>query len=272
VKRGAITHVKTLHLATLLRVRHLEAVGVLESLFQWTSQYAPRGDVGKFTNEHIARAIYWHGDGDRLVASLLEATAGGEFGWLEKHDKYRLVVHDWHEHADQTTRKYLQRKGLTFWNDNPARQYPDNVPTMSSHGPDNVPTMSSHGPDNVRHTNTNTNSDTDTTPPTPNSEGGTSGKELERLREQPELRGLTLMQWIGAKKCHPVEISEAVLEEIRNTAMMTGHVVAPGRFVEKVLSRLELTVSEKEKPRVWMKPVGGFDQGAVEAMERKTGG
>ena len=35
-------------------------------------------------------------------------------GWIDKHPTYRLVVHDWEDHSDQTLRRSLQRKKLDF--------------------------------------------------------------------------------------------------------------------------------------------------------------
>lgn len=68
-------------------------VGTLELLWITTQKNAPRGDIGRFDNEAIAIECNWDGDPDELIDALVET------GWLDRNDHYRLVVHDWHEHA-----------------------------------------------------------------------------------------------------------------------------------------------------------------------------
>lgn len=94
------------------------------------------------------------------------------------------------------------------------------------------------------------------------SEGeGTGGesvhaRELERLTDQPELRELTLEQWMQCKRFHPtVEITPAVMDEIRGAALLRRDLTDPGRFVRACLSRLEVA-EKKEGPRKkrWFKP------------------
>jgi hypothetical protein len=116
VKRGTIEHPKTIALASLLRVRILEAVGILESLWHWTAKYAQRGDIGRFSPEVIAAGIHWHGPAEKLMEALINANGGGKYGWVERHDEYGYVIHDWHEHADESTKKWLDKRGESFWN------------------------------------------------------------------------------------------------------------------------------------------------------------
>jgi hypothetical protein len=46
--------------------------------------------------------------------------------WLDPSDEHRLLVHDWHEHADDATQMALKRKKLRF-----LTQCPDGVPTVA---------------------------------------------------------------------------------------------------------------------------------------------
>lgn len=69
------------------------AIGMLERLWHATANDAFRGDIGKLTNDEIAESIGWFGNAD-LIVSILVATR-----WLDVSDQFRLVVHDWHEHA-----------------------------------------------------------------------------------------------------------------------------------------------------------------------------
>lgn len=108
MKRGTPDHPKAAALAQALGCHWLTAVGLLEVLWHFTAKYSPRGDIGKWSDEHIAAALKWDGEAAALVRALVSER------WLDDHAKYRLVVHDWHEHADETTKKYLARNGLTF--------------------------------------------------------------------------------------------------------------------------------------------------------------
>jgi len=86
-------------LADLLDVRLREAVGIVEMLHHLTDQYAPRGDVGRFTDQQIARRVDWDGEPDFLMSALVRS------GWVDRHPVNRLVVHDWPEHAPEYTKK-----------------------------------------------------------------------------------------------------------------------------------------------------------------------
>ena len=105
LKRGTPDHPKTLRLARTLGVPLPMVVGYLELLFHWTARFAPRGDVGKFSDADIEVGVGWEGAAGELV-SALEAE-----GWIDAHHdpRVRLVVHDWHEHADDAVKKVVQR-------------------------------------------------------------------------------------------------------------------------------------------------------------------
>ena len=137
MKRGTIEHPKTLQLASVLNIRLLEAVGLLESLWHWTAKYSPRGDIGQYPDEFIAHGIHWQGKAD-VIAALIQCR------WIDRHSEHRLIVHDWHEHADESTKKAMFRKGLRF------ATCPDNVPPTSGQCPDNVATKSGQNPDSVQ--------------------------------------------------------------------------------------------------------------------------
>lgn len=111
MKRGTPDHPKTFELAELLGVTWLEALGVLELLFHITSRYAPQGNIGKWSDEIICqhfRDRRWTRHPDKLINALVES------GWLDRDPDYRLIVHDWEEHADQSTRKTLKSRGEDF--------------------------------------------------------------------------------------------------------------------------------------------------------------
>ena len=108
MKRGTPDHPKVDGLMDSLSIPRYAAVGLLESLWHMTMRYAVAGDIGKFTDEQIARRLGWDGEAQALVAALLANR------WLDVGADCRLVVHDWHEHADQTVKRYVASKGLAF--------------------------------------------------------------------------------------------------------------------------------------------------------------
>jgi hypothetical protein len=109
MKRGTIEHPKLAALASMLGVRRHVAVGLLEMLWHHTARYAPRGDIGKYKDCQIAAALDWpNDDSARLMKCLVEC------GWLDEHQEFRLIVHDWHEHSDGTCDRYLGQHGLTY--------------------------------------------------------------------------------------------------------------------------------------------------------------
>lgn len=108
MKRGCPDHPKTIAFARVLNLPRYSAVGLLEMLWHWTAKYAPRGDVGRFSDGQIAEAVSWTDEPTKLVRAYIDTR------WLDEHKTHRLVVHDWSQHADDATKKYLARHGLKF--------------------------------------------------------------------------------------------------------------------------------------------------------------
>ncbi len=117
MKRGTPDHPKTVALARVLDVHRVVAVGTLELLWHWTARYAPRGDVGRYPDAAIADGVLWQGQPEKLVRALVDE------GWLDECPEHRLIVHDWHQHADDATKKHLSRNNLSFAT--VSRQRPD---------------------------------------------------------------------------------------------------------------------------------------------------
>lgn len=108
MKRGATDHPKMLALAQALSGPVYVAVGVVECLIHWTAKYAPRGNVGKWNDDVIARGIGWQGEATVFVDALVFS------GWLDADPEHRLIVHDWSEHADDAVQRHLARAGELF--------------------------------------------------------------------------------------------------------------------------------------------------------------
>ena len=88
------------------------ALGYLELLWHFTAEFAPRGDIGRYKNNMIEAALDWYGKPGRLVEALTTAR------WVEVRENTTegrvLVVHDWHDHCDDSTRKRLARSHESF--------------------------------------------------------------------------------------------------------------------------------------------------------------
>lgn len=110
MKRGTVTHAKTIMLADKLDLPHYAAVGLLECLFHFTASDAKQGNIGKYSDEVIAQKLYWPKEkAGLLLRSLCEC------GWIDKHRTQRYVVHDWSEHAEESVKKYLKYNNLEFY-------------------------------------------------------------------------------------------------------------------------------------------------------------
>lgn len=108
MKRSAFGHTKLKKLSQALQLEDWGAIGVLESLWHLTARQAPCGDIGRLANEDIAVGIGWSADAGELVAALVCC------GWVDEHPEHRLVIHDWHEHADDAVKKAIARNKLRF--------------------------------------------------------------------------------------------------------------------------------------------------------------
>lgn len=95
-------------LARALGVELFSAIGLMEALWHFTAKYTPQGNVGKFSDQEIADAVYWGRLPDELIAALVNCR------WVDEDDEHRLIIHDWHDHADEAVRKLLKRQKLDF--------------------------------------------------------------------------------------------------------------------------------------------------------------
>lgn len=124
MKRGTPEHPKAKRLARALKINRAWAIGILEALWHWAGKYAPQGDIGRFADDDISDAVYWEKQPNTLIDALIDC------GWLERDDTYRLIIHDWHDHADDAVKKCLSRGGLDFVT------HRDSVGTVSGQCPD----------------------------------------------------------------------------------------------------------------------------------------
>ena len=124
LKRRTPDHPKVISLEERLKIPRFAAVGLLELLWHYTAEYAPQGSVGKYPDSAIARACHWPKDAAAFVDALVET------GWLDRDEEYRLLVHDWADHVDETTKKRLLRAKLEIIirQPNGSRAAPERLP------------------------------------------------------------------------------------------------------------------------------------------------
>lgn len=108
MKLNTLDHPKTLDLCDRLNAGLAQTLGHLTLLWAFTARKSPRGDVGKWTDGAIARACDWQGDSAAFVNALVES------GYLDRDDEYRLLVHDWPDHAERWVKASLKNLNQTF--------------------------------------------------------------------------------------------------------------------------------------------------------------
>lgn len=87
---------------------YYQAIGILESIWHFTATNAIQGDIGRHSNQDICKWIGYTGDADKLIDCLVKRN------WLETHSEHRLIVHDWHIHADKSVKTTINNRKLQF--------------------------------------------------------------------------------------------------------------------------------------------------------------
>lgn len=120
MKRETYRHPKTYDLSARLKCSRPEAIGFLTLLWDWATETALAGNVGRWANGAIARACDWTGCPDLFVNSLVGA------GWLDEDPDHRLVIHDWGQHCENWVRAKAQKLGVSLLGcQKPPSQEPD---------------------------------------------------------------------------------------------------------------------------------------------------
>lgn len=124
MKRGTPRHPKVEDLCIRLNIPKYSAVGILEMLWHFTAEFCLAGDIGRFSDEAIAKALCWDHASTMLVSALVESR------WLDRCKCHRLRIHDWKDHADQTVRRVLAKRHQDFL---PCYDDPSTVLASSQH-------------------------------------------------------------------------------------------------------------------------------------------
>lgn len=134
MKRSAPKHPKMFALAAALNIPRPFAVGIMELLWQFTATERPQGDIGRLPDDEIAKACGWKKKPETLIAALCDK----DVKFLEHDDTYRLIVHDWPEHCEQSVKKWLERNGkdfLSVYSQKSGQNLSNGYPKDSQHPP-----------------------------------------------------------------------------------------------------------------------------------------
>lgn len=110
MKSGTTDHPKFKRLERTLKLPPYAAAGILELLWQFTKKFTPAGNIGYYTDDEISQAIGWKNKKISLIEALIEAN------FIEQHDKFRLIIHDWPDHCDDSVHMSLARQRKFFAN------------------------------------------------------------------------------------------------------------------------------------------------------------
>lgn len=108
MKTGTESKLKFKQLKRRLQLRYWQVVGILETLWRVALTDAPAGDIGRLDDEEIAAAMEWEDDPSSLINALVETH------WLDRDDEFRLVIHDWSEHAPNHLVGAFKKHGKLF--------------------------------------------------------------------------------------------------------------------------------------------------------------
>lgn len=108
MKDGTEGKLKFLDLMARSQMPRWQVRGLLDSLWKFTADNCPRGDIGRFTDQQIALGIDWRDDPAALVQLLVETR------WLDAHDEFRLIVHHWSEHCEDKVHRTIARAKAFF--------------------------------------------------------------------------------------------------------------------------------------------------------------
>lgn len=97
-------HPKIKKAARLANINEFEMIGRVHCLWWWALDYAPDGDVTKYSSDDIESAVDWDGTPGAFYNALLQCGFNGHCGLLEDIDGV-ISIHDWHEYGGRLLEK-----------------------------------------------------------------------------------------------------------------------------------------------------------------------
>lgn len=124
-------HPKTISLCEHLGAERPQVVGHLHLLWWWCIDYAPDGDISKFTETQISRAAEWAGDPHVFADGLIKS------GFVERVNE-KAFIHDWHQYCGALMERRLKR--LEAKRPPMAAERPPTLPYPTNHTQPTLPT------------------------------------------------------------------------------------------------------------------------------------
>jgi hypothetical protein len=106
--RAVPDHPKFTELKRLLNRPKGAALGYLECVWHFTGRFTPQGNIGKYSDAAIEAWVEWDGEAGAMIEALIQSK------WLDHDPAHRILVHDWPQHADKSTKQTLTRSRLQF--------------------------------------------------------------------------------------------------------------------------------------------------------------
>jgi len=91
-------HPKIKKAARLADINEFEMIGRIHCLWWWALDYAPDGEVTKYSSDDIESAVDWNGTPGSFYNALLQCGFNGHCGLLEDIDG-SIFIHDWQEYG-----------------------------------------------------------------------------------------------------------------------------------------------------------------------------
>jgi len=88
--QGLANHIKTIKLRKLLKIKKIEAVGILFMFWWWSLDNAPDGDISALDDDDISEIVEFKPKGNITVLTALI-----ESGFVDENKH----IHDWYEYA-----------------------------------------------------------------------------------------------------------------------------------------------------------------------------
>jgi len=199
----------------------------------------------------LAEVCQFRGVAERLMTAMLTCR------FLDEVDEGIVRVHGWNDrNCGLLTARVNGKKGGAHRHRKPNP--PDNPPDNPPGEPRGVPRENPRDNDKIRLDKTlptlSRGAETET-------QNGPIQEELEALRDQPELRGLSLEQWVRIRAMHPKALERiGWVEKVKGEAAVFGNMNSVGPWLLKRLSRMETetpaAVGDGEAERPVYVPLG----------------
>lgn len=100
-------HPKFKKAARLCGINEFEMIGRVHCLWWWALDYAPDGDITKYSVDDIESAVDWTGEHGKFYRSLIDCGFSGHTGLIDELDGV-IVIHDWHTYAGKLIDRRLE--------------------------------------------------------------------------------------------------------------------------------------------------------------------